>query len=745
MSMSEKARALLAERGVPAHTSEVLTCRQRLEGLRAELARVEQRVSWWDRAVFFHTTADEARQRALRAELGQAEARYAAALGAWRAAVEACSAYAPIDIVYRVELVIFDVLADRAVGRDKQGGQVLAATLDAIADRLVATWLPGVDLVELAARVPDDQARRQALIAPPGAAARHPELGWAPVTGDELFSRVAHALETCPEFAAAKASLARELHEDDSFRAALEHARSQVTLADKVAPWRREREQVVARLESELAREEHETELAIDVLRLAVVRAFAAHPIAWLHFALVGAAAALRAARPTRELVVDGSGDAEQVASGSGRAVVLACLVEVRRALEYAFPGVPGQVWPRGRQTVAASPAPEGPYRVGAVVDAAPTPEEVADAERALFAELDAGQVRVHLTRAVAVATVLGVVERHSARTEVTWLDRLAFWSDTADEIRKDNLDSRAVVHGEGLARHGSAALGEVAAAALTHHPLVGLGQALAYALETTEAIQTAGGRSSSPRHCPTTNKAEAQRWLERLEQTMVRFFAVAGSRGQWVDDICRRIGQATGPIRPPERDELTAYPAVIELAAAQLQSTNFVALAAHAWQMREQLTEATRAREAAAGRVSFWDKVNVFSDTEDERLRDVWQARAREVRGSLGNAESEMNRLLDAALAAHPPLLLYEALLEVGRAVAAIRAQSERRTVTHTQRNSKGHVISRRTETYYVCVLYGQSEAEARLRRWADRALEVFGPLPTASDALEAWITREL
>ena len=745
MNMSEQARRLLAGQEAPTRVAQLLACRRRLEEVRGRLARAEQRVSWWDRAVFFHTTPDEAKAKAVREECERAEQAYETALVAWRAAMVACSSFAPIEIVFGIESTVHSVMMDPAVGREAWAGKAAAAALEAVAARVAELWAPEVDIVDMAARVPNDTLRRQAAMQPPVPLAEHTQLGWAPMQDGELFQRVAWALERSAEFAAARQTLAREQQEDASFYAALEHARAQVTFADKLTPWQGDTEKQVERLEAQVVREEEETQRAIDGLRLAVVRAFAAHPVTWLYFSLLGAVAAIRAAQPNLELVGDRSGDANHVRSASARGVILACFVELRRACEHAFPGVPSQVWPRGRQGVASSPVTAGPYRLQAKVADAPEPLEAEAAELRFFAQLDAGQVRGELVKAVSVATVMGFVSAHRDRTEVEWLDRLAFWSDTDEEVVEESLQKRLEAHQQALAYYGGRALAQIRTIALEHHPLVGLGCALPQAVRATDSICTAGGRSSSPRSCPTINKVETLSWLGRLGSTLERYFGVAEGRARWVSDICRRLKKASSPIAAPTPEELTSYSQVIELLAAKLQPTDFVALVYQAWQASKQQRHANHEAKQAGERVSFWDKVNVLSDTEDEKLRDAWEARASERGAEHADADAEMNRLLEEAMRLHPALRLYETLAAVKRAVAAIYARSERRTVTHETRNAKGKVTSRRTETYYVCAIYGQSAAERAMNQWSESVLDVFGPLPTPSDALEAWIVREL
>jgi hypothetical protein len=288
-------------------------------------------------------------------------------------------------------------------------------------------------------------------------------------------------------------------------------------------------------------------------------------------------------------------------------------------------------------------------------------------------------------------------------------------------------------------------ALSVVSREAVGHHAMVGLGHALAQATLVAEHIHTPGGSSASPRSCPAINKSETITAVNVVGSVMERFFFVRGGRGVWIDDVCRRIWAAQAAIVAPSPEAITRYEEIVDLLAAQLQMQDFVPLVQHVMNLRQHHAVATHNESEAAARVSLWDKVNFFSDTEDEKLRDQWQAYRADLGKDLNQLEAQVNRMMSAAMAAYPPLGLYELVVTVLDRLRAIYAQSERRTRTHTIRNSKGHVVSRRTETYYVCAIYGVSAARSALEVLTNGVLDAFGPLPTPSDALEAWLQQEL
>lgn len=744
-NMALRARELLGAQGAEARVDTLKAARRRVVEIERDLARAEQRITWWERVVFFHQTPDEAKVKKLRAARDEARAASDAAKTAWVEAVAACAGYAPIDVVFQIESIIDDVMMDPEVGRVPKANKKVAAALERVVARVRELWLPGLDLAAIVARLSDDEARRHAAGAPAGPLTRDAALGFAPLGEDELFRRVAYAVETSGAFASARATLSRELQETESWMVHLENARAQVKWHDVLIPGTGERERTVLSLEAEVARELMESAHALDELRLTVLRAFAAHPIAWLYFALLGATAALRAAKPRQLATLAADADVETVASGAARAVVLASLVEVRRACEVAFAGVPRQVWPRGRHESAPVPAADSPYRLaGRVVDQQIV-VDLAEEELAFFHHLEGCHVRQALGQAVAVATVYGLASLDLARLDIAWLDRLAVWSDTPEEEERDRLEARIDAYHQSLAHYGDYAVATVGQEALGHHAMVGLGHSLAAANVDAAKIRTNGGSSSSPMHCPTLNKGEAIASVDAVVGVMSRFFAVRGDRGTWIDDVCRRLWRAEAPITAPAPDGITSYEQIVELLAARLYGSDFVPLVQRVLELRQQHSQATQAVQEVSARVSFWDKLNFFSDTPDETLRDQWREHAAKLHQDLAGSEAEVHRLLDGALAAYPPMVLYEQLANVLGLLRAIHARSERRTRTHTTRDSQGRVTSTRTEVYYVCVIYGVSAAQDALSSVTKNILDTFGPLPTPSDALEAWIAQEL
>ncbi|MFO0553431.1 MAG: hypothetical protein U0271_33925 [Polyangiaceae bacterium] len=680
MSMSEIAGALLAAQQVSSRITEVRACELALADLAQKRAHAGLKVSRWDRAVFFHTTPDEAQLEALVAAERAAEHALASAVAAFDAALRACWVYPPIEIVHRVEWAIGEVLSNRAVGRDVDANRAVADTLEGIADRVIALWAPNVDLAALAAQLNDDAARRAAAQRDPGPPPLDANLGWALIDGAQLFARVARALEGSRAFADARARLDPEWAQYRAATAALESADARVTARDELT-----RGEGLHEGEARLRREASERAYAslcdvVDELRLAVVRAFGAHPVMRVHFALLGAASAARA--------------------NAARAILLACLVEVRRACEEAFVDIPNQVWPRGREKLSGPPA-HSPYRSqGASLEesAAPEPVDARAAFRArlsFFAAVEESRARTILTFAVASASVLGLLRRHFRDVDLPVWERLLFDRDERREAERSHFFQRIAVHQGLLARHAEAALAETAPLVEEHHPLAGLNEAFTRAVHATRAITPPGAYAAATsqrqenfmrRYASPPNKELAERWVAKLDEILTKNFPVGGNRAQWIDALCRRL-QGPRPIREPE--EVTSYEHVIERLAARLQDGPFLRLAEIAW-----------------------------------RTRDVRH-------GEHEATCKEMGLLLDAALEAYPPLALFEKLGTLRSALEALQAWRTPETAAAGWQSA--------------WFLVGQPEALEALEAWGRKAMRIFGPLPTAGDALEQWVAREL
>lgn len=744
MSLSDTVEALLAQHKVPHLRSELMQARGERAELERQLGEIEHTIGWWDRLSFFTDTPEEARAQALRDALDAAREREKTGAAALNTALDACTqACPPLAIVHGVDKAIAAFRGDASIGCDEGTSARFGETLDALTERVREIWLGDADVAKLVDSLSDAAARRAAAAQAAPDPAVHDDLGWAPITEQEVFARLAHAFEHSEDAERARNLLERERADVAATEAAEQAAKAEVTTLDKMNPFDSPREKKVSLLERDRARAERELAFAGDVVRFAIARSFARHPATWLFMTLRGAAAAARAARPGREASLVIGGDVASMSSRYARAILAACLVETRRACAGAFPGL---VELASESAHPRSPlrGNVGPYRERRE-DTAPAPPESPDTEARFAADLEGGGLRGHLVHAVATASVLGLIElsREAASERVRFADRVAFWSDSEDEATKRKLEGRALENGAQLDAYGRSGRHLVERFA-AGHPRLGLGQALTALGAAAQSLRTEPGSSSGPMSCPAHGKAEALAAVAHAEERLHRHYGTTSDRNEWVRHIVALLQ------RPPQLDPESAapparYEEAIVLAAERLRSTPFLGLLSKIQELRGQRAEAGHKGEQAADAVSFWDKVNVFSDSEAEKQRDAWKERGAELDGARAELTNRATALLENAVSIFPPMILHERLNMTKAALNRVHAQSERRTRTHTTRDSKGNVISTRTETYYVCVLYGADAARAAATDVCARTLATFGALPNAGALVEWWVLREL
>jgi len=736
------AERLLDEHRVAELVAEVAEAEAEVWRREQALARVERGVSWWDRVAFWHDSEEEKHAAAADERLRQAGARAAEARRRRDEAVEACAAQSPpIDVVYRVEAGVHRVLADPYVGRTVERTEVAASLLDAVAADALARWAPGTELASPIERLLSDpdleavgrSARRLATDA---------ALGWAPLPPDALYALAAREVSGRGELAQVRAQLGALSVQREQLARTVESLEDSIGVIDALIPGSVTRE--------EIERDQHQRQLttteqaivrAHEGAQHAVVQALSSHPVVWLALACRAAAAALRAVSPRYEAVIGADGGLTRIPSAYCRAVALACLVEVRRACEAAFEGLAERIWPRAGD----APDPrrgkdEGPYRLQGFVAREPPPLVKGSTEesRELFEQLERSELRGVLSWAVAHATVLGVVENAPAAQapRIGWLDDALFFIDGQET--RTAAHARRIHWHRNLLRHRALEALSLVEGHAAAHPLLKIGRGIAATHAALGRIHTLGGSSGSPRHCPTFDVEPAQRQLRWTLDALTRHYGGHPDRDALVARVRARIEAADAPIAPPA-DRPQTLAELVDLIASQLQRTHFVR---HVQSLEAERPAAMQARQRAAQmdeRVGIFDRLNIFSDSAEERARDEARAEAAAREGRIEGHRSEAHRLYKQAVSRHPPTLLADDGVDVGYRIGGIHAVSVRRTRT------VGSGKNRRTETYYVCELRGRDAASASLSAWARHVMAHLGAFPCAGDLLDRWVAAEL
>ncbi|MEZ4336106.1 MAG: hypothetical protein R3B82_05715 [Sandaracinaceae bacterium] len=733
MEALDRARALLERHRVADRVAEVAAAEAKLREAHAAWAEADRSSPYWHRGDPTWVATAKADLEVRRAAFDAERAALARAREARDEAVKACAAEAPpIGVVHAIAQATEALLRDRAAGRFVADGVPHATHLDAIATHVLDVWAPGVDLAGLVDRL------HYAPLGPttaPGPIATHPVLAWAPVAEAELLARAAHALVEGGELAAAREALHGTRHRMDGLIAALADAEKRVDWVDRLMPGvNSPEEQDRNDYAGALGAERHAHLTAIERSYLAVVQALSRHPAIWIALACRAAAAALRAAGGAEERVLEPDGHLVAAPSPYARAVALAALVEARRACDAAFRGLSGSIWPR-----SSAPAPRGadagPYRVREVAPRAPLLKGRTEASQELFQALEGSSVRGDLAWAVAHATVLGVVDAAHGATQarIGWLDRAIFWSDTDDEARERVL--------EGRQRWLRAALkwrGVQAVTALEHvaerHPLLQIGRGLAATQAAIAAIGTDPGRSGRPRVCSVLRTAPALEPLDAAQRLLAHHLGGFAGREAIVARVCERIERASGPLTPPASAPLTVEE-LEQLLAAQLQRTPFAAAVREIQALRPRADAADQRARAADAQVSSLDRLNVFTDSPEERARDEARGEAADARSRIVALRAQAVQLYRDAVRAHPPSWVASLGDDVRDAIQSIYARNQRR--------SSGSGNNR--STYYVCVLEGRVDAVAAAATWAREVMSGLGGFPGAGDLLVEWVAEEL
>lgn len=613
--------------------------------------------------------------------------------------------FVPLGVVFRIEWLIDRVLANRSVGRLQQESDSAATELDAIASNLAAVWAPGVNLSVVAKRLGDDAARqavRGARLDPP---AEHWKFGWAPLSETEIFARVAQALDAGEDLRAAAAALARE--QSESVTAAHELQRA-VAVSTSDA-------QDVERLRASLAREEGESQWAEEWVRLAVRRAFAVHPVLRLHHALRSAAAAARTA--------GAASAADEIAFAPAaplRVVLLACLLDVRRPSDAAFPEVREQLWAEGPQQ-PSMPGEHGsayrsrPASAQANTEAAlgGSQNEAAAAASAAWVAFEGHGVQKLLAVAIDAAAMLAILEQDgptqpgmaqgSAAASPGELARAAA-PISAAQARVRIAHYRAL-----LASFGLRCLSCVQTLADSDARRALSNVATDFERAVSD-IRTGAGEHASAPVCGVLNRGQAEDALRSVRICLADRFGVRASQDELLAAALELVATATGSIE----DEPSLGP---------LSQEQLVRRLAHHLQCR--------LAGAAVGDILQTSPLAV-------------QARLRSFRVATAKNDTDAERVVSDVLSSYPPLSLLPKLAAAERALRDMDARATRRTRRERALDHRGRARVR-TRTVYRCELVGHREAKSAAAALASGVHFTFSALPTAAALPEQWLSQIL
>jgi hypothetical protein len=450
----------------------------------------------------------------LRAALAAAEAETMAAMAGAVAELPPlgiAGTVASIDRAARRHL--FRHVGSGACSEQRRG---IVASLEALAKNVLDTWVPGFDADALRAVIVDEDKCRQ-LARPLAPLVRHAQLGFGPISGEVLASRIATQLDS-ESYRRARAVMAKEAA--DLERALAELAavrRSKRFFSSDDA--RRE-----AQADREVGRERAEAFVACEVVASAFHQALASFPPLAIWLAAETLIALHSGAAPPMEHAAHLDGVTRLIPAFTYRAFIVGALISFRRAVDGAFPGLLALV--EGDEA-EAGPRPErgrgSPFRVAAITSAGD------DAKGEHVAELmglyEQAGVRGLLQRASVHAVLAGAAgrSRANARLRVTALDRVAIWSDSLAETDEQVAMQRADWHRAAL--YGVATqisttiwpLGQRFHALRVRDLLVRLSLAIGM-------VKTPGDTFSGDRMCPVMNKQLVLQVLAELASELSVF-----------------------------------------------------------------------------------------------------------------------------------------------------------------------------------------------------------------------------
>ena len=710
--MLETAVEMLREEGVGKARAARSAIAAELAQLERELDEVRQRIPLWDRVLFFHDTKDEALASQLSDRIEGMTRQLERANEALNTSLtRVFDKVPPVEIAHRAEQLIERVRLDVRSARGSQQDDELAEALEALAMRVVELWVPEFDARALGAVLADPSQRAASAASCEGAIQQDAKLGWAPITPDELIARAAKSLES-DALVSAQAAVQKEGWDHRAVADRLAQARQQVSMLDRINPGRSSAEQAVAELEHSLEREYGEFVTANESLHLLLEQAVAAYPPMSIYLAALAAAGALRAAKAPSEPGIALTGELGSRPGFAPRAILLATLVQLRAAVQHAFPGLLEHV--ANHPLVRRRHQDAGPYRQSATAtDEQNVPLSPDDA---LLDGLEQRGLRAVVQRGVAHAGMLGSMKRleHQVSSSIGWTDRLAIWTESDDKYDQARLNERKAWH-ETMYQWMSHQCVRVVDQAAWSSPRHALGMGVVAAHQALAAVQTREGRSRSAIHCPALGQQEALKALDYTRSCIERGFGPCGDWNHLVQALVAHLRQPAvpSPVRPGRPSRVLSWDEIVVAVAEAMRPMAFLPIYDHLVATRSEYGHLAADAQQARLAVGFWDKVNIFTDTPAEKRRDQLDERSRDVYATLQRDTRIVDDMLRRGLAVYPPAAVYYDLFSVITAVRAIRAVRHTGTSTTKVGNSTIH------HRYYYCRLHGKAEATRALTLW--------------------------
>lgn len=556
VSLLDLASTTAAEYGIPA-----LMAESRAAGIRiAEALEASRGLHRTPSGTVVFVRPDRHGMAALERALAHAEAAFSTAAMKLDAAIftagDACPALAiAADVEHAIEHAMHPA-------RPGDAHAAVTRTLLRVAARVLRTWAPNVDLNASIELLADPAARVVAFNTSVGPPRVDPTLGWPPIDATELVARAARAL-VASGFDDALATLAKEHDEYEVMAKRLAAAREALDVVDKLAFWTTtEQSERAQRLLAATLQEYEEAVVAAEVVLHALEQSLGEYPPLAVYVRTHAVLGAIHAGAPVPEWYVSPENGVVSARPGSwNRALVLAALVDLRRAVEAAFPGVAAIATGRVASTQARDAALPGPYRMPGVLEETDAPA-VYTSEDAFFDALEAWNLRPLIARGLAHATMLGVLDHESP----TLVQRVGIkvdkeWPGQEEGGHAERRVARTSWHQAVVRNVGDAACALVLHASAAEPRLV-LHQRIIAAQAAVGAMAVDGSALFG--------RAEALAAVEAIGAHLTRHFGPGGRREALLRDIGAAMSE--GFVAPPKDLVVLTYPQIVERYAEALR-----------------------------------------------------------------------------------------------------------------------------------------------------------------------------
>jgi hypothetical protein len=609
-------------------------------------------------------------------------------------------------------------------------------------DQIAATWAPGCEDEVIVERLSDPVSVHNLASLPMPELTESDALGYAPIDLETLLRLSARAL--APQLDV----LTRAVHKEDSeWRAAAEAARK----ARKATSLFDGGTETTAQLLSASERQErYEAMNAVETMFEAIDTATDAFPPFKLRSALRPLLAEPKLPETARETLVDAhTGSLTTIPTLFARAVVGRALARVVDVMEEVFPGLLGLASgdPSDADLAAlsrhAGSGARSPFREAH--DASGSEEQSpVTTEDALFDAMDRSGVFRLLDQAVSHCAALGrlrIVEAR-ARARVKVVDKVNVFTRSREQEIEASLASRREWHSETL-RTISWTISSFVHQNGSGFPALDLYLHIRRVHEATHRLvpQLVGdphgfgpGLTGEPPLAEVFGIVPLTTELHQLGAAVGRIAGLAGTKLELAHRVAA-VMQSGEPLYPFPSDGRRLHPDQVVRSVAHVLRERagdaFPKLLAHYGRLVRMFEDSSTRSESAARAVHWFDKLNVFTDSPEERERDLSADLARRQLSEAREAFTTIHRQLDAGLAGYPPGLVFFGLSDVTVRAQMIQAVAER--------------VSGGRNNYWRAVLVGREPFLAALCAWTAVTLQVFGGALSPGQILERYALRRL